>query len=231
MRLYPSGLTGFDWQSDSLACLLLRTTSPDPADEISFDPFHSSVADLWDAGAMEVDVAGYARKPLAVGSPVIDTIAGEARFDAADLDFGVLASGQNVYALVLFREGSDDEVRTLVAFDNGSIPLVLAADVAAGSTLLWIEPLVEDLPSGAAIDLGNDATGSLASAAPKGTRSISLTAPGLSAAANAGDRCESVRTARVSTQATPPALAYLNNGPLEVVFDAAGVLIIQSQGG
>lgn len=230
MRVYPSGLAAIDWTNDSLVCLLLRTTSADRTDEVSFNPLHTSLADLWGAGAVEIDVAGYARQSLVTNAPVIDAAANRATFDAADLDFGHLTAGQNVYAMVLFRDGADDESTTLIAFDNGTIALTLAADAPSGSTLVWVEPLAEALPTGALVDLGSGAIGSLQSAAAKGARLLSLTAPGLGAAASAGSRCEEVRTARLSTQATPPALAYLNNGHLRIDFNAEGVLIVQPQG-
>ncbi|MBI1249057.1 hypothetical protein GC197_14595 [bacterium] len=230
MRLFTQGLSGIDWAQDVIGCLLLQTTSEDPAAEYQFDADHAVLSDLFNSGAVEINVAGYARAALTTISPVIDAAGDQVVFDAEDLDFGQLGAGQNVYALVLYRQGNDDTDSTLIAFGNGYVPVIAAADAASGATSIWVEPLWEDLPAGVAVDFSGGASGTLASAASRGDRSITIAAPGIAADVSAGDRCESVRTTKVSVQATPPALAYLTGGDFRVTFDSEGVFTLQERG-
>ena len=230
MRLFTQGLTGIDWAADEIGCLLLRTTGPDPTAEYQFNAAHAVLDDLLNSGGVEVDVAGYARATLSTVPPALDAAHDRISFDAADVDFGQLGAGQNIYALVLYRAGSSDADSKLIAFDNGYVPVIAAANASLGATAIWVEPIWEDLPAGAALDFGGGAKGALASAAARGDRSISLAAPGIAANVNAGDRCESVRTTRVSVQATPPALAYLTGGEFRLTFDSDGVFTLQERG-
>lgn len=83
-------------------CMLERSTST-----YTPDKDHDYVSDL--TGFVEISVASYARVTLATKAVNLDDTNDRAEFDADDLSFGSLETGQTVDALVLYQQtgGSD----------------------------------------------------------------------------------------------------------------------------
>lgn len=218
--LYTNGLHQVNWASDVIRMLLERSTS-----SYSPDRDHDFLSSFTGGGGVEISVASYARQTLGTKAKNIDDTKNQVEYDAADVAFGNLESGQTVKSLILYKQvGGDDttpEDDVLIAYDDGKIDVVLAADVSSSATTLWVEPLEANVPSGAALDFGGGATCSLSSSASRGDRQLSVT--NIAAGASAGDVSSSVATDSILP-------AALQNGPFTVQINSDGLIILTQRG-
>jgi hypothetical protein len=220
MRLvYPNGIAKINWASDTIRVLLERSTS---AYVPNID--HDFLDDFTGGGGVEISVATYARKTLANAARAYDATKNQMEFDADDVAFGNLESGQTVKAIIVYRRvGVDDSTPAdddLILYDDGKIDVILAADAANGATSIWVQPLEAAIPNGTALDFGGGATCALTAAAARGDRNLAVSA--LAAARTAGNR---------SVSATDSILpAVLQNGPFTVQVHADGFYVLTQRG-
>lgn len=218
--LYTNGLHGVDWTTDVLRVLLERSTST-----YSPDRDHDFLDSFTGGGGVEISVASYARQTLAGKAKNVDDTKNQIEYDANDVAFGNLESGQTVKAIIVYKQvGGDDTTPAndpLILYDDGKVDVVLAADAASSATTLWVEPLEANLPSGTALDFGGGATCTLSSAASRGDRQLSTT--NLGAAASAGDISSDVATDSILP-------AALQNGPFNVQISTDGLIILTQRG-
>lgn len=218
--LYTNGLHGLDWANDTIRVLLERSTST-----YAPDRDHDFLDAFTGGNGVEISVASYARQSLAGKAKNVDDAKNQIEYDANDVAFGNLESGQTVKAILVYKQvGGDDTTPAndpLILYDDGKIDVVLAADASSSATALWVEPLEADLPNGAALDFGGGATCTLTSAASRGDRSLACT--NLGGAATAGDVAANVAT----TSILP---AALQNGPFNVQISTDGLIILTQRG-
>jgi len=226
--LFTSGML-VDWLSADIRVLLLSTEST-----YDFDPDDQFLVDLWDRGAVEIGVAGYQRQAVTGRQILLDEANDRLVFDSDDIDFGTLAAGQNVSALVLYqRVGGDDntpEDDQLLLYDDGSTSVVLAADAISSDSSIWVEPLPESLASGTQLSFEDGANATLGMPAVGGDRQLFLSTA-LGDDVSAGTLAPKVSTSRVLTQAMPPALAYLQNSDFAIPIDLDGWFSMRGKGG
>ena len=219
-KIYPNGIRNINWASDTIRALLERSTS-------TYVPNidHDYLDDFTGGGGVEISVASYARQSLASKAVAYDSTKNQVEYDAADLAFGNLESGQTVKALILYRQvGGDDTTPAnddLILYDDGKVDVVLAADAANGATLIWVQPLEANIPSGTSLNFGGGATGTTTAPASRGDRSIAVSA--LAAGASAG-----ATSSDVATDSILP--AALQNGPFSVQVHADGFYILTQRG-
>jgi hypothetical protein len=217
---YPNGIAKIAYTTDTIRALLERSTS-------TYVPNidHDFLDDFTTGGGVEISVASYARQSLANKARAYDSTKNQMEYDADDLAFGNLESGQTVKALLLYRRvGADDttpEDDDLILYDDGKIDVILAADAANGATSIWVQPLEANLPNGTALDFGGGATCTLTAAKSRGDRNLAVTA--LAAARTAGNRSTSVATDSILP-------AVLQNGPFTVQVHADGFYILTQRG-
>jgi len=96
---------GGQWASGTWEALLLKGSG------YTFNRDHDFVADLTPA-SNEVTVSGYSRQTLGSKTRTIDDTNDRITYDAADPNFGTLAAGETVSAMVLFRfvTGDSDSI-------------------------------------------------------------------------------------------------------------------------
>lgn len=202
-----------DWESDVIRVLLERDTS-----SYAPDVDHDFLDDFTTGGGVEIDVASYARKTLGSGAVNRDLANDRIEFDAANIAFGTLETGQTVKGMIFYQQvgGSDATPADdpLICRIDGFITVVLAADAASSATTIWVEPLDEDLASGVAVDFGGSATATLSSSASAGDRSLAISALGAAASAGA--------TSTADADTLLP--AALGGGAFNVNFDSEGLI-------
>lgn len=211
--IFTQGLKNVDWDAHDIRVLLERSTStyvPDKDDRYINDM----------TNFVEISVASYARQALANEAINHDAAKDQLELDADDVAFGNLESGQTVRAAVLYRHVTDDTDSELIAYDDGLITVVLAADAALNATTLWVQPLEADVPNGTSWDFGGGKTCTTNAAHSRGDRQMTVTA--LGAAASAGDTTSS------DTDSILPAV--LQNGPFNYQGHADG-FVVQCQRG
>jgi hypothetical protein len=218
--IYPRGWQAVDWTTDVIRILLERSTST-----YTPDIDHDFLDDFTTGGGVEISVATYARQTLASKAKAWDATKDQYEYDAADVAFGSLESGETVKAAIVYRQvGGDDTSPAddeLILYDDGKIDIVAAADALSAATLVWVQPLEANIPSGTAVDFGGGATATLSSAASRGDRSIAVTA--IAAAVTAGDTSSSVATDSILP-------AVLQNGPFNFQINADGLILSTQRG-
>lgn len=216
MLIYPRGWQAVNWTSDVIRILLERSTS-----SYTPDIDHDFLDDFTGGGGVEISVASYSRKTLASMAKAWDATKDQYEYDCADVAFGSLESGQTVKAAIVYRQvGGDDTTPgndELILYDDGKVDVVLAANASNGATTVYVQQIEAALANGTAIDFGGGATATLASAASRGARSLSISA--LGAAATAGAVSANVQ----STSILP---AVLQNGPFSVQIHADGLITL-----
>ncbi len=210
------GKNNLDWETAVIRGLLERDTSTYVP-----DVDHDFLDSFTGGGGVEISVASYARQTLTSGQVNLDDPNDRTEFDAGNIAFGSLESGQTVKSLILYQQIGGDDLTpaddVLIARIDGKIQITLAADALLNATTIWVEPLDEALASGAAVDFGGGATATLSSAASADDRSLSITA--LAAAATAGATSETV-----TANSLFPAI--LGGGPFNANINAEGLLQI-----
>jgi len=223
--LYTNGLHGVNWASDTIKVLLERSTS---AYTPNID--HDFLDAFTGGGGVEVTVASYARQSLASKAKAADDTKNQMEYDAADIAFGNLESGQIAKAMILYKQvGGNDaspEDDVLIAYDDGKIDVVLAANATSGDTLIWVQPLEADVPAGATLNFGSGATATIGAAASRGARSLSVSA--IAANATAGAVSNSVATTSIFASAFGGAV--LQGGPFSVQWHGDGLIILTQRG-
>lgn len=123
------GTIDLDAAGTVIRCLLERSTSTytPNADHDFLDSFTTG-------GGVEVSASGYSRQTLANKAVNLDDTNDRAEFDADNIDFSSLASGQTADALIVYQQvGGDDttpEDDVLIAYidtvsGSPALPLVL----------------------------------------------------------------------------------------------------------
>jgi hypothetical protein len=108
--IYNNGLDALaDIASADLRWMLLKGTG------YTFNPDHDTVAALT-PGSNEVSVTGYAREPLTGGTRTVDDSTDRVTYTADNPDFGTLAAGQTITALVLYEHVTNDADSVPVAY-------------------------------------------------------------------------------------------------------------------
>lgn len=218
--IYLKAYEGFkngsiDWDTDVFRALLERDTS-------TYTPNidHDFLDDFTTGGGVEISVASYARQTLTNNAVAIDTANDRVEADTDNLAFGNLESGQTVKAVIIYRQvgGSDatpanDE---LIAYIDGTVDVILAANALSGATTIYVDPLKADLPASTSLDFGGGATGTTSSAASRGDRSLALSGGGLGAGASAG-----ATDSDVSASVNLP--VALGGGAFNVTINAEGL--------
>jgi hypothetical protein len=219
LQLFANG--GLDWDGAQVVkALLERSTS-------TYVPSrnHNFLDAFTGGGGVELSVASYARQ--VVGTRGVTKNDGSKRIEltAANLSFGNLEAGQTVKGLLLYVQTggndaspADDE---LLAYFDGKIEVVLAANAAGGATTIYVDPLPAALASGTALDFGGGATCSLSAGAAVGARSLSVSAFGAAATAAA-----TAANVAISGNILPFALG---GGAFTVTIDAAGLFQLQNK--
>jgi hypothetical protein len=188
---------------------------------------HDFLDDFTGGGGVEISVASYVRLTLGGKSITPDLTNDRTGLFCSTLPFGNLEVGQTVKAALFYRQTggndaspADDE---MMLYYDGKIDVYLAADAANGATVLWVDPLVAPLPSGAALDFGGGGTCTTTGAAAKGARSLAVTALGAS------------RTAGLVSTAVPISgniLPFvLGGGAFNITIDATGLIQIRKPSG
>lgn len=95
---------------------------------------------LDDASTGELTVGSYARTNLASRTATIDNANDRVDYDGADIDFGILGSGQTIrYAIIFENIGGADSARPIIAV------IQLAADVVLDGVTpykqVWADPI------------------------------------------------------------------------------------------
>jgi hypothetical protein len=218
--IYPEGFRKVNFTSDTIRVLLERSTS-------TYTPNidHDFLDDFTGGSGVEITVASYARQSLASKAIAYDSTKNQVEYDAADVAFGNLESGQTVKSIIVYRQiGGDDTTPAnddLLLYDDGKIDVVLAATVSGGATSVWVQPIEANIPSGTAIDFGGGATATLSSAASRGARTLAISA--IAAGATAG-----ATASNVATDSILPAV--LQNGPFTIQLHADGLIILTQRG-
>lgn len=223
--LYTNGLHQINWASDTIRVLLERSTSG-----YTPDRDHDFLDSFTGGGGVEITVASYARQSLANKAKAADDTKNQMEYDADDIAFGNLESGQIARAMILYKQvGGNDatpEDDILIAYDDGKIDVVLAADASAGATGIWVQPLEADIPSGATLNFGGGATATVQANASRGARSLSVSALGANASAGA----TSASVATTSIFASSFGGAVLQNGPFSVQWHGDGLIVATQRG-
>lgn len=108
--------------SDTIRVLLERSTSTYVPNKD-----HNFLSDL--SGLVEVSVTSYSRKSLANKAVSKDDVNDRAEFDADDVSFGALETGQVVKAVIVYQQvGGDDTT-------PGNDPFLAYIDTATGLPL------------------------------------------------------------------------------------------------
>lgn len=108
--LYNRGLDELrNFTSDTFEALLINDAGYVP------NPDHDYVADLT-PGTNEIAGAGYSRQTLGTKTRTIDDGADRIVYDCADFDFGTIAAGENVTAMVVYRFVTNDADSILIAY-------------------------------------------------------------------------------------------------------------------
>lgn len=108
--VYNRGLDELrDFTSDTFMALLLNDAGYVPNKD------HDFVADLT-PGTNEIAGAGYSRQTLATKTRTIDDTNDRITYDCDDLDFGTIAAGENVEAMVVYRFVTNDADSILIAY-------------------------------------------------------------------------------------------------------------------
>lgn len=180
-----------DWANDTIRVLLVRSTST-----YAFDPDHDFLNDFTGNGGVEISVASYARQSLAGKTVNQDLTNDRMYYDANDVVFGALESGQTVKGVLIYRQvGGDDTTPNdddLLYYSEGLVPLIAAAPASMGASVIYVDPLPDTLAIGDSIDI-QGATADLTSAAARRARSLAIDS--LSAAVDLADIGEAVRAA------------------------------------
>ncbi len=95
----------YPWDSAVVRAMLIRDTSTyEP------DPDHTTIAQLNTGGLVELSASGYSRQTLANKTVTSDTTNDWVKLTADNLNFGNVAAGQTVSAILFFiRVGADDD--------------------------------------------------------------------------------------------------------------------------
>jgi hypothetical protein len=135
--LYGIAKQTIDWEGDVFKALLVRSTStytPDPDDE--------DLADFTGGGGVEITASGYARDTLDNAAVANDTAANRTELDCDNLNFGEIATGQTVKAVLIYKQvGGDDttpENDPLVAYLDDDAGDLLPVATAGGPFTLTI---------------------------------------------------------------------------------------------
>ena len=218
MLIYPRGFQAINsaWTTGVIRALLVRSTS-----SYTPDIDHDFLDDFTGGGGVEISVASYSRKTLGSAAKAWDATKDQYEYDAADIAFGSLESGQTVKAVLYYRQiGGDDTTPAddeLILYDDGKVDVVLAANASSSATTVYIQQLEADLANGTALDFGGGATCTLTAGASRGARSLAVSS--LAASASAGAVSANVQ----STSILP---AVLQNGPFSVQLHADGLLTL-----
>lgn len=95
----------------------------------TFGAGHQFVSDLT-PGSNELTVSPYSRKTLASLATALDGTNHRATMDAADVDFGALATGETIASAVIFVHVTNDSDSWLVGYiDTGGFPLATNGEV------------------------------------------------------------------------------------------------------
>lgn len=108
LQLGEQGFSGLDFRM-----LLLRTGTA-----YVYDPDDNFVADVLTGGVLELSVSGYSRQVLAnVGVTENDTL-DRVEYEADQVQFASLASGQTIDAAIVFVQVTTDADSYLVSYYN-----------------------------------------------------------------------------------------------------------------
>lgn len=219
--IYPRGFDIINsvWTSAVIRILLERSTSTYVPD-IDHDHLDSFTG----GGGVEITVATYGRQTIGTPAKAWDAAKDQLEYDCADVAFGSLESGQTVKAAIVYRRvGADDSTPAdddLLLYDDGKINVTAAATAAAAATLLWVQPLEANLPSGTTLVFGA-VTATTTSAASRGGRSLAVSSL-------SGEIAAGVVAADVVTDSILPAV--LQNGPFSYQINADGLIVLTQRG-
>ena len=115
--------------ANALRAMLLRSTGT-----YNFNPDHDTVQDLLSNGAVEINVASYARKPLAAVTWNPDDTNDYTVLNFSQIAFGTLEAGQTVSACVLYEHFGLDNANPLIYHIDGKIRVTVAAPAAIGAS-------------------------------------------------------------------------------------------------
>lgn len=108
--MYDYGLDeGATWATNTFRFLLLKGSGYAPSKA------HHFVSSLT-PGSNEVTVSAYARQTAASKARTVDAVNHRIVYSCANPDFGVLAAGETVSAMVLFRFVTNDADSILIAY-------------------------------------------------------------------------------------------------------------------
>ncbi|GIV52075.1 MAG: hypothetical protein KatS3mg038_2596 [Candidatus Kapaibacterium sp.] len=107
------------WDSSATyKALLVRDTSTYVPDKD-----HATLAAM--AGLVEISVPSYTRKDVTLRTVSVDNSTDEVMLDCADIDFGVLETGQTVKAIIIYRHvTADADSVPLCYIDTDTVPLL-----------------------------------------------------------------------------------------------------------
>lgn len=126
------GNGNLDWDDNStttVKALLLRSTG-----SYTFDPDHATVAAILAASAVEITVASYSRQSVTGRTVTQDDTNNNAKYDADNVAYGALESGQTVSAVILYKEVTTDSDSPPLFFVDGKMDIVAGAPVSAAPT-------------------------------------------------------------------------------------------------
>jgi hypothetical protein len=111
----------FDWEADTIRCLLERSTS-----SYTPDKDHDFLDSFTGGSGVEISVSSYARQTIASAAVNIDDANDRVELDMGDIDFGTLESGQTVRAMIFYKQFGGDDTTP----END--PLIAYIDTATG---------------------------------------------------------------------------------------------------
>lgn len=183
LQLFANG--GLDWDGAQVVKALIERSTSTYAPSRN----HNFLDAFTGGGGVELSVATYARQTVGTRGVTKNDTDRRIELTAANLSFGNLEAGQTAKALLIYIQTggndaspADDE---LLAYFDGKIEVVLAANAANAATTIYVDPLVAALASGTALDFGGGATCTLSADAAIGARSLSVSALGAAATAAA----------------------------------------------
>lgn len=118
--------SGINFASDTLRCLLLRSTG-----SYTFNKDHDYVSDILSAGAVEISVSSYARQTLTGVTSTLDDTGDRSIVGADTISFGSLETGQSVSGIIIYKFITNDAASIPIMHIDGNVVLRAAAPMLA----------------------------------------------------------------------------------------------------